>query len=109
MKISKDYLLPSLIYNDPIQYNEHITLYPVTMKDIIMFQTLSSSITVRKNSIFYSKKIIKMTYLGFLFYAFGNVDLENEYHISGLSQYLIYAVQMLQDRKSTRLNSSHIH
>lgn len=96
MKISKDYLLPSLIYNDPIQYNEHITLYPVTMKDIIMFQTLSSSITVRKNSIFHSKKIIKMTYLGFLFYSFGNVDLENEYHISGLSQYLIYAVQMLQ-------------
>ena len=60
MKISKDTLLSYLIYNDPFQYNEHITLYPITMKDVILFQSLTCSITVRKNSIFHSKKIIKM-------------------------------------------------
>ena len=96
MKINKDYLLPYLIYNKPYQYNEYITLYPVTMNDVILFQTLSSSIIVRKNSIFHSKKIIKMNYLEFLYYSFGNTDLENEYNIRSLSQYLFLAVQLLQ-------------
>lgn len=96
MKISKDTLLSYLIYNDPFRYNEHITLYPVTMKDIILFQSLTCSITVRKNSIFHSKKIIKMDYLNFLFFALGNIELEKEYSIIGLSQYLILTLQLLQ-------------
>ena len=95
MKISKEYLLPFLIYNKPITYN-NITLYPVTMNDVIMFQTFSNSITVRKNSIFRNKHIIKMSYLDFLFYSFGNTDLENEYKISDLSKYLYFALQLLQ-------------
>ena len=96
MKISKDTLLSYLIYNDPFQYNEHITLYPITMKDVILFQSLTCSITVRKNSIFHSKKIIKMDYLNFLFFFFLNTELEKEYDIAGLSQYLILTMQLLQ-------------
>lgn len=96
VKFSKDTLLPYLIYNESYQYNEYITLYPVTMKDIILFQSLTCSITVRKNSIFHTKKIIKMNYLSFLFFALGNIELESEYNIPGLSQYLILALQMLQ-------------
>ncbi len=91
MKINKEYLLQFLIYNKPITYN-NIILYPVTMNDVIMFQTFSNSITVRKNSIFRNKQIIKMSYLDFLFYSFGNTDLENEYKISDLSQYLFFCV-----------------
>lgn len=56
VKINKDNLLPFLIYNMPFQYNDYITLFPVTMNDILLFQTLSKSIMVRKNSIFPEKK-----------------------------------------------------
>jgi len=96
MDIKKEALLPFLIYNKPITYNEHITLYPVTMKDILTFQISSQSITIRKNSIFPDKKIIKMTYLDFLLYCLGNEELEKQYKISGLSQYYFHAVNLLQ-------------
>ena len=72
VEISKDMLYPSLLYNKPVKYDDYITLYPVTMNDVIMFNLLSQSITVRKNSTFRDKKIIKMTYLDFLIYASGN-------------------------------------
>lgn len=96
MDISKDALLPFLIYNKPFQYNEHITLSPVTMNDVVLFQTLSKSITLRKNSIFHEKVIIKMTYFDFLIYSFGNEELENQYKIYGLSKYLFHALQLLK-------------
>lgn len=94
--INKDSLIPYLIYNTPFKYNEHITLYPVTMKDVILFQTVSQSITLRKNSTFREKNIIKMSYLDFLLYCFDNVELENTYKINGLSKYYIYCIQLLQ-------------
>lgn len=56
MNISRETLFPFLIYNKPIQYNEQIRLYPVTMNDIVLFQALSEAITVRKNSTFREKK-----------------------------------------------------
>lgn len=84
------------MYNKPIPYNDHITLYPVTMNDVLLFQTLSKSILVRKNSIFHDKQIIKMTYLDFLFYSYMNEELESQYDILGLSQYLILAIQLLK-------------
>lgn len=96
MEYTKESLLPFLIYNKPFQYSEHIVLYPVIMKDIILFQTLSRSITVRKNSIFHDKKIIKMTYLEFLYYCFDNTELESAYSIYDLSKYLLYSIQLLQ-------------
>ena len=95
-KITKDTLFPYLIYNKPVKYNENITLYSVTMNDIVLFQTISQSITVRKNSTFRDKKIIKMTYLDFLLYCLGNEELEIQYKIVGLSQFYIYAFQLLQ-------------
>lgn len=96
MTFTKELLLPFLIYNKPIEYDQHITLYPVTMNDIISFQLFSKSITVRKNSIFRDKKIIKMTYLDFLWYSFNNTELENQYKIHELSQYFLYALKLLQ-------------
>lgn len=96
MKINKENLLPFIIYDNEIKYNEHITLYPVTMNDILTFQLLSQAITVRKNSTFHEKTIIKMTYLDFLLYCLGNEELEKEYKISGLSNYFLYAIQLLQ-------------
>lgn len=96
MEINKDYLFPWLIYNKPFIYDEYITLYPVIMNDFVIFQTLSQSITVRKNSTFHEKKIIKMTYLDFLLYCLGNEELEKQYKIIGLSQYFFNAIQLLQ-------------
>ena len=96
VEISKDMLLPNLIYNKPVKYTDKIVLYPVTMNDVISFQLLSQSITVRKNSVFHDKKIIKMTYLDFLLYCLNNVELEQEYNIPELSHYYIYAIQLLQ-------------
>lgn len=96
MEIKKELLLPFLLYNTPIKYNEHITLHPVTMNDVIVFQTLIRSFTVRKDSTFNDKKIIKMTYLEFLLYCLGNEELEHQYNIHGLSSYFIYAIQLLQ-------------
>lgn len=96
VEITKQSLLPFTMYNNPIKYDEYITIYPVTMKDIITFQFLKDSITLRKNSTFREKKIIKMTYLDFLLYALGNTDLEIQYELLGLSQYYYYAIQLLQ-------------
>lgn len=96
MVYNKDTLFPYLLYNDPVPYNENITLYPVTMKDVVLFQMLSPSLTVRKNSTFHDKKIIKMTYLDFLIYCIENRELEEQYNIRGLSQFYFYAIKLLQ-------------
>lgn len=96
MEITKESLMSYLIYNKPVKYSDNIILYPVTMNDVILFQVLSKSITLRKNSIFHEKKIIKMEYLEFLKYSFGNTQLESEYKISDLSKYLFYTIQLLQ-------------
>lgn len=95
VKIDKQLLLPYLMYSEPIVYSEHITLSPVTMKDILNFQLLSQSLTVRKNSIFREKKIIKMTYFDLLIYCFSNEEIEEKYKIPGLSRFYIFAFQLL--------------
>ena len=84
VEIKKETLFPLLIYNKPVKYTENIILYPVTMNDIVTFQTLSQSITIRKNSTFHDKQIIKMSYLDFLLYCFGNEELEIQYKIIGV-------------------------
>lgn len=89
-------LFSFIIFNKEIPYNDKITLYPVMMKDILSFQFLSQSLTVRKNSTFHEKEIIKMTYLEFLLYSLGNKELEIQYQIPGLSHYFLYAVKLLQ-------------
>lgn len=94
--INKDLLMPELIYNKPIRYSNSIVVYPVTMEHILTFNALKQSIIVRKNSTFRDKKIIKMTYLDFLFYCVGNTQLEEEYQIRNLSQYFSYALSLLR-------------
>lgn len=96
VEINKGALFQFLIYDKPFPYSKNISVTPVTMEKALIFQLLSKSITVRKNSTFREKKIIKMTYLEFLIYAFGNTELEELYNIPGLSQYFFYAVQLLQ-------------
>lgn len=104
MKINKDYLLPYLMYNKPVEYDEHITLFPVTMNDILLFQALSKSITVRKDSIFRDKKIIKMTYMEFLIYCFNNKELEKQYKIDNLSQYFIQLLHLCCKNSKIEIN-----
>lgn len=96
VKINKQMLLPFMMYNSPIRYSENIVLHPILMKDIIIFQSLESSITLRKNSTFREKKIIKMTYLDFLLFSAGNMELEIQYNILGLSNYYYHAIKLLQ-------------
>lgn len=94
--INNDTLLPYIIFNKEIKYDENITLCPITMRDYIDFKLFSQSITIRKNSIFRDKKIIKMNYLDFLLYCYGDKELEKQYKIDHLSQYYYYAIQLLQ-------------
>lgn len=96
VKINKQMLLPFMMYNNPIRYSENIVLYPILMKDILIFQSLESSITLRKNSTFREKKIIKMSYLDFLLFSAGNMELEIQYNILGLSNYYYHAIKLLQ-------------
>lgn len=66
------------------------------MKDIVLFQAVSQSIILRKNSTFRDKNIIKMSYLDFLLYCLDNQELEEETGIPNLSNYFAYALQLLQ-------------
>lgn len=96
MNYNKTTLFPYLIFNKPFPYSDKITLNPVTMNDIVLFETFSPSILVPKNSLFHDKKIIRMTYLDFLTYSAGNLALEEEYAIPGLSQFYVYAIHLLK-------------
>ena len=96
MEISKDTLFPYLIYNKEIKYNEHITLYPIKMKDIITFQQYQMALTLRKDAIFQDKQIIKMGYLEFIKYACRNDELAKKYNIPLLPFYYDFIIGILQ-------------
>ena len=96
MEISKDTLFPYLIYNKEIKYNEHITLYPIKMKDIITFQQYQMALTLRKDAIFQDKQIIKMGYLEFIKYACRNDELAQKYNMPLLPFYYDFIIGMLQ-------------
>lgn len=96
MKISKDTLFPYLIYNKEIKYNEHITLYPIKMKDIITFQQYQMALTLRKDAIFQDKQIIKMGYLEFIKYACRNDELAQKYNMPLLPFYYDFIIGILQ-------------
>lgn len=96
MKITKEQLYQNLLYNLPVVYNKNLAFSPITMKDILSFQLLSQAITVRKNSIFRDKTIIKMSYLDFLVYCVNHKELESEYKIRDLSQFFFYALQLIK-------------
>ena len=96
MEINKDTLFPYLIYNKEIKYNEHITLYPIKMKDIITFQQYQMALTLRKDAIFQDKQIIKMGYLEFIKYACRNDELAQKYNIPLLPFYYDFIIGVLQ-------------
>ena len=96
VEINKDTLFPYLIYNKEIKYNEHITLYPIKMKDIITFQQYQMALTLRKDAIFQDKQIIKMGYLEFIKYACRNDELAQKYNMPLLPFYYDFIIGMLQ-------------
>ena len=96
VEISKDTLFPYLIYNKEIKYNEHITLYPIKMKDIIAFQQYQMALTLRKDAIFQDKQIIKMGYLEFIKYACRNDELAQKYNMPLLPFYYDFIIGVLQ-------------
>ena len=96
VEISKDTLFPYLIYNKEIKYNEHITLYPIKMKDIITFQQYQIALTLRKDAIFQDKQIIKMGYLEFIKYACRNDELAQKYNMPLLPFYYDFIIGILQ-------------
>ena len=96
VEINKDTLFPYLIYNKEIKYNEHITLYPIKMKDIITFQQYQMALTLRKDAIFQDKQIIKMGYLEFITYACRNDELAQKYNMPLLPFYYDFIIGVLQ-------------
>lgn len=96
MEINQDLLFNYLIYSKPIPLTENIICYPIVMENIVEFQRYSLSIMVRKDSIFSEKKIIKMQYLEFLYYANGNQELEEKYNVKGLSLYYSYLIELIK-------------
>lgn len=84
--INKSSYYRQLLFNEPIEYNG-ITLFPIKMKDIIDFQQFQSAFTVRKESIFHEKNIIKMTYWEFIKFAYRNFELAEKYALPLLPYY----------------------
>lgn len=95
MQITKDTLYPFLMYGRPIPYNESITLYPVTMEHILEFNQYSQAITVRKNSRFPDKQIIRMSYLEFLLYGATHPEFGDSYDMPELKNYYSYLLFLL--------------
>ena len=96
MKINKDLLFPYIIFNKEFVYNEFITISPIKMKDIVSFQQYQNALTLRKDSIFTDKKIIKMGYLEFIKYACMNEELSEKYEMPLLQFYYYFVIEMLR-------------
>lgn len=89
-------LSPYLVYSKPIPYSDKITLYPITMEHYFEFQQFQESLTVRKDSTFTEKRIVKMTYYDFLKYSFKNTDLSSKYNIPFLKDLYGYMWALLK-------------
>lgn len=100
MPINRNELEPNLLYSTPYHYTDKKTfdlvLYPVTMENILEFSMFKQAILVRKNSTFPVKKIIKMSYLEFLFFTFGNVEFAEEYKMPLLPNYYAFTFHLLK-------------
>lgn len=96
MEFNAQSLYPFLLFDKEIKYNEKITLYPVKMKDILLFQQCQMAFTLRKDSIFQEKEIIKMQYLDFIKYACKNYELAEKYSLFFLPAYYDLILQLLK-------------
>ena len=101
MHITSDSMQANLLYSTPFHYTDKnntfdLVLYPVTMENILEFSILKQSILVRKNSYFPVKKVIKMSYLEFLFFTYNNVEFAAQYSMPFLPAYYIFAFELLR-------------
>lgn len=93
--IDKESLKPYLLFDSPIRYDNHIVLYPVKMGNILDFRLYEKSLTVRKDSIFKDKKILKMDYLDFIKYCHNNDELASEYDMKILPLLYTLLIKLL--------------
>ncbi len=96
IEINQQMLYPYLLFNKEIIYNDNITLYPVKMKDIIHFQQCQMALTLRKDSIFQDKELIKMEYLDFIKYACTHHDISQQYNLPLLPLYYNFIITIFQ-------------
>lgn len=95
-KYTKETLKRHLMFSEPFKYSENITLYPVRMKNILDFQHGELTLTLRKDSIFKEREILKMSYLDFLKYAYHNEKLAVEYKMPFLIYYYEWLLLFLK-------------
>ena len=109
-QVTKQSMFPFLIFNKAFPYNNFITLHPVKMKDIMIFQQYQMALMLRKDSIFREKHIVKMPYLDFIKYACRNTELAQDYNLPLLPFYYDFIIGMLQivcrDTAQVTYNSS---
>ncbi|HAU88127.1 MAG TPA: hypothetical protein DCW90_22410, partial [Lachnospiraceae bacterium] len=96
MHFTVENMYENLLFSSPYHYTKDLILYPILMENILVFSILKSSIIVRKNSIFPVKKIIKMSYLDFLFYSYDNIELAKEFEMPLLPKYYSFAFDLLK-------------
>lgn len=101
MHITSDSMQANLLYSTPFHYTDKnntfdLVLYPVTMENILEFSIFKQAILVRKNSYFPVKKVIKMSYLEFLYFAYDNVEFAAQYAMPFLPAYYIFAFELLR-------------
>lgn len=79
-KINVETLAPLLIYSKPIRYKNWI-FKPIIMKDYIEFMQWQQALTIRKNSTFREKELIKMSYRKLLRFCFMNESVAMRYNM----------------------------
>lgn len=105
VEITKEALMPLLIYDKPITYCEGLTLHPVRMGKVLDFNLFVQGLTVRKDSIFPVKQIIKMTYLEFVKYTFLNeIASEDIPYIKQLFPYVINVLNIVFPESNIEVN-----
>lgn len=95
VEINKEVLRKNLIFDLPVVYDDHITLYPVRMKDSLDFQIFQLAITARKDSIFQRKDVIKMGYWDFIKETAINPDNFQSKDLPLVSLYYSFILTML--------------
>lgn len=94
---NKDTLATYLMYSKPIQFNEKITLFPVSMENILEFNIWSRAIKFRKDSRIGIKEVLRMTYFEFLVYATNHPELDLMFEDTpDISQYYLYTLKLLK-------------
>lgn len=96
LDIRKETLFRFLIFNKAVPYHEWITLYPIKMEHILEFQQCQEALTLRKDSIFREKQILKMDYLDFIKFAFRNRTLAADYNLPLLPFYYDFLIAILK-------------